>query len=68
MNFIADIIHNDFKKFRACSSHRGILNATVCSKHIKYSVQKTHQFLVSGHHNLLDEYLHTMKKNPQTID
>ena len=40
MNFIADIIHNDFKKFQKCSSHRGILNATICSKHIKYSVQR----------------------------
>jgi hypothetical protein len=67
MNFIADIICNDFEKFHTRSSHCGILNATICSVHIKYSVQRIHQLLVSVD-NFLDEYIHTMKKNMQTLD
>jgi len=61
-------LYNDFEKFHTRSSHCGTLNATICSKYIKYSVQRTHQLLVSADENLLDEYIHTMKKNMQTLD
>jgi hypothetical protein len=50
------------------SSHRGTLNAGSCSKHIKYNVQRTLQLLISADDNLLDENIHTIKKNTQTLD